>query len=259
MDKAEFVARSPTYYALAIVDALNRAPGSLSEYKVKQSFPYPDEQTGEEGSLIDRWLIWDRAVAWLLERDMIKIKRDPFGPPIFSKSPSFQATWDQLVEDEDLPFSSFAASGEALNWLISALHSVENHFVNLEMKPEDFENPNAEWEPIQLEADDPAVAKTISSLEEVIEQVRADNGYNAAHPQERDYVLEGLQGTLTKFKALSVSAAYVRMAIDRLGVLSKRFAGTAKDGAIIAAKAALMEFAKKHFGDALNYLWRWLF
>ena len=35
--------------------------------------------------------------------------------------------------------------------------------------------------------------------------------------------------------------------------------GTLKDVAIAAAKGALIEFAKRHFGDALNYLWKWPF
>jgi hypothetical protein len=259
MDKAEFVARAPAYYALAIAEALDRAPGPLSEYKVKHSFPDIDEQSGEEGSLIDRWMIWERAIAWLLERDMIKIKYDAFGPPIFSKGPSFQGMWDKLAEDDDLPFSSFVAAGEAADWLLSALHSLENHFVNLDMKEGDFENPDAEWTPIQIDAEDPTVNKAVTSLEEIIEEVRSDNGYNATHPQERDYVLEGLQGTLSKFRSSYVSAGYVRIAIERLGMLGRRFAGTVRDGAITAAKAALIEFAKKHFGDALNYLWKWLF
>jgi hypothetical protein len=259
MDKAEFVARAPAYYALAITKALNGSPRPLSEYRVKHTFPDTDEQTGEEGSLIDRWMIWERAVAWLLARDMIKIKYDAFGPPIFSKGPSFQPMLDKLTEDEDLPFSSFVAAGEAADWLLSALHSLENHYVNLDLRAEDFENPDSEWAPIKIEADDPTVKDAVVSLQNIIEEVRSDNGYAATHPHERDYVLEGLQGTLDKFESSSISAGYVRIAMERLGTVGRRFSGTVKDGTIAAAKAALVEFAKRHFGDALNYLWKWLF
>jgi hypothetical protein len=57
------------------------------------------------------------------------------------------------------------------------------------MKAEDFDNPDAEWAPIKIDAGDPTVKKAVSSLENIIEEVRSDNGYSATYPQERDYVL----------------------------------------------------------------------
>jgi hypothetical protein len=260
MDKAEFVERAPIYYALAIAVALERSTGPMPEFKIKGKFPTLDDASPEDnGSLIERWMNWDRAVAWLLSRNMIKIKNDPFGPPIFSQGPKFAEQWNTLIQDEDLPFSTYDAAGKSDDWLIPALYSLENHFVNMDIKAEDFENPDFEWAPIKIDAEDPAVKKAISSLEGVIEDVRSDNGYSASHPQERDYVLEGLQGTLDKFRSPSISAGYVRVAIERLRMLGRRFAGTLKDVAIAAAKGALIEFAKRHFGDALNYLWKWPF
>jgi hypothetical protein len=259
MDKAEFIDRAPVYYALAIAVALIKADGPLSEYMVKHAFPETDEMSGQEGSLIDRWMLWDRAVAWLLARDMIKIKYDAFGPPIFAKSISFEEELDALAANEDLPFSSYIAANRSEEWLVSALHSLENHFVNLDMKATDFENPDAEWAPIQIDPEDSTVKNAVASLESIIEEIRSDNGYSATQPQERDYVLEGLQGTLSKFESSSVSAGYVRVAIQRLGTLGRRFSGTVKEAAIAAAKAALIEFAKKHFGEALNYVWKFLF
>jgi hypothetical protein len=259
MDKAEFVTRAPVYYALAIAVALERARKPLPEFKIKAQFPDQDDVGPDAGSLIQRWMLWDRGVAWLLARNMIKIKYDPFGPPILSQGSDFGAQWNELITDETLPFSAYEEAGKSDDWLVPALHALENTFVNLDMKAEDFENPDAEWAPIKVETNDPTVKKAVTSLEDVIEEVRSDNGYNATHPQERDYVLEGLQGTLNKLKSSSISAGYVRIAIERLGTLSRRFAGTIKDGTIAAAKTALIEFAKKHFGDALDYVWKWLF
>jgi hypothetical protein len=262
MDKAEFVARAPVYYALAISVALERSTGPMPEFKIRGKFPHVDDShpiDQDQGSLIERWMIWERAVAWLLARNMIKVKNDPFGPPLFSQGPDFAEQWNKLIQDDDLPFSTYEAAGKSDDWLIPALYSLENHFINLEMKAEDFDNPDAEWAPIKIDAEDPTVKKAVSSLENIIEEVRSDNGYSAAYPQERDYVLEGLQGTLDKFRSSSVSAGYVRIAIERLGTLNRRFVGTLKDVAIAAAKGALIEFAKRHFGDALNYLWKWPF
>lgn len=257
MEKSEYIERAPVYYALAIACSLRRMNTPLSEYKIKQRYPETDETTGELVSLLDRGILWDRAVAWLAVRDMVKIKTDPFGPPIFSKGIAFEEQWELLIQNDDLPFSNFAEDGD--DWLNSALHSVENHYSNLDIKPEDFENPDSVWEPIQIEGSDPTVEKAIYSLEQIVEEVRSDNGYAASYPHERDYVLEGLTSPLEKLKGGSISAGYVKLAIDRLRILTRRFAGSIKEATILAAKQALIEFAKKHFGDALNYVWKFFF
>jgi hypothetical protein len=261
MDKAEFVERAPIYYALAIAVALERATAPMPEFKIKGMFPNDDDarHPDDVGSLLVRWMIWERAVSWLLARNMIKIRSDPFGPPIYSQSSDFTGEWDRLLNDDTLPFSTYQAAGRSDDWLIPALHSVENYFVNMDMKAADFDNPDAEWTPIKIDAEDSSAKKAISCLQDIIEEVRSDNGYTASHPQERDYVLEGLRGTLDKFKSSSVSPGYIRVAIERLRMLSARFSGTLKAVAITAAKEALIEFAKKHLGDALNYLWKWPF
>jgi hypothetical protein len=261
MDKSEYVEKAPIYYALAIAVVLQRTRIPMPEFKIKSMFldsndaQHPDDV----GTLLDRWVIWERAVSWLLARNMIKVRSDPFGPPIYSQSGDFATEWDKLLNDEALPFSTFQAAGQSDDWLIPALHGVENYFSNMDMKPEDFDNPDAEWTPIKIDIEEPSAKQAISSLQDIIEEVRSDNGYSASHPQERDYVLEGLQGTLDKFKASSVSAGYIRVAYDRLRMLRARFSGTLKAVAITAAKEALIEFAKKHLGDALNYLWKWPF
>jgi len=185
--------------------------------------------------------------------------KDPFGPPMLSQGPDFEAEWNKLCKDEEMPFSTYYAADLSDDWLVPALYSVENHFVNMDVKAEDFDNPDAEWTPIKIDPEDPTTKNAISSLEHVIEEVRSDNGYSATHPHERDHILEGLQGTVEKFKSSSVSPGYVRIAIERLRMLSLRFSGTLKEIAITAAKAAMIEFAKKHFGECLSYIWKWPF
>jgi hypothetical protein len=259
MDKAEFVAIAPVYYALAIAAVLKKRPYPVPEFKIRSEFPDNDDSNPEGGTLLDRHVLWQRGVAWLIARDMIKVRYDPFGPPIFSQGPKFTEVWDELIGDDSLPFSAYEAAGKTDDWLIPALHALDNTFANLEVSPEDFANPDAEWSPIKIDRGDPAVEKAVSCLEKVIEEVRADNGYTATHPQERDFVLEGLQATLNKLESEMISPGYVRVAIERLGTLTRRFAGTLKEGMIAAAKGALIEFAKKQFGELLNYVWKWPF
>src|SRR5437016_3273481 len=154
MDKAEYVAKAPIYYALAIAVALERSTVPMPDFKIKGLFPNIEENNPhEEGTLLDRWMIWERAVGWLVARNMIKIKNDPFGPPIFSQGPNFGEQWNELILNEELPFSTYQAAGGSDDWLVPALHSLENHFVNMDMKPEDFDNPDAEWTPIEIDSE----------------------------------------------------------------------------------------------------------
>jgi len=189
---------------------------------------------------------------------MIRIRTDPFGPPIFSQSESFQEAFDALREDEGSAFSTYFASGESAAWLTYALHSIENHYVNLGIQPSDFEDVDSEWAPIPIDQSDPSTKNAIEALEQVVDEVRSDNGYNASLPQERDFVLEGLTGVLGKLKSPSISAGYVKLAMDRLSILGRRFAGSVREATIIGARTAIIDFAKRHFGEALNYLWRFI-
>lgn len=259
MEKAEFVKLAPLYYAMAIANVLRNAHDALPDYKIRGDYPDQYDSTPEPSSLLDRPLLWDKGVEWLLRCDLIAIRHDPFGPPIFNKSENFMAVWDGLCSDTTTPFYNFATSGFSGNWLIPALHSVENHYVHLKITEEDFDNPDREWEPIRIDVEEPEARKAIEELKRVIDDVRADNGYSATYPHERDYVLDGLSSAVEKFETRAVSAGYVRVALDRLSILGRRFAGSAKEALFTGAKAALIEFAKKHFGQILNYLWQTLF
>jgi hypothetical protein len=259
MDKAEYIERAPAYYALAIAAVLERAPGPMTEYKISAHYPKEDHGAPEPQGLLDKGLLWQRAISWLEAREMISVKYDRFGPPIYFKAPDFSEKFDELTVDEDLPFAHYHAAGRTDDWLVPALYGVDNAYENLGIKPEDFEYPDAEWAPLEIDRSDPGVEKAISSLQSVIDEVRADNGYAATLPQERDFVLEGLQNTLNKFESPSISAGYIRQGVERLMTLGRRFSGTIKEASIAAAKAALIEFGKKHFAQALDYFWRWMF
>lgn len=259
MDKAEYIESAPTYYALAIAAVLEKAPGPMTEYKIQGHYTRQDDGDPEPVSLLGRTLIWQRALVWLEARKLISVKYDRFGPPIYFKSPDFNEKFDELTDDEDLPFASYHAAGRTEDWLVPALHGVDNAYDNLSIKPEDFDNLDSEWAPLEIERSDPGVMRAIGSLQKVIDEVRADNGYAAKLPQERDFVLEGLQNTLNKFESPSISAGYIRQGLERLMTLGRRFGGTIKEASIAAAKAALIEFGKKHFSQALDYFWRWMF
>ncbi|RXG91998.1 hypothetical protein EAS61_23960 [Bradyrhizobium zhanjiangense] len=248
----------PSVYDLLLRNRQRNVSGALVIFgwsgSVNVGRPEP-----EPGTLLDRSLLWSRAVSWLEEKDMISIRYDTFGPPIIFKHRDFNDKFDDLTVDETLPFASYHAAGRTMDWLIPALYSIDHAYDNLGIRPEDFDNPDSEWAPFQIERGDPEVEKAIESLQQVIEEVRADNAYADKFPHERDYVLDGLQGTLDKFASQSISAGYIQASFERLRMLGRRFAGTVRETTIATAKAALMEFGKKHFGQVLDHIWRWLF
>jgi hypothetical protein len=259
MDKAEFVKLAPLYYAMAIANALRKTGDAQPDYKIRSEYTNQVEFEPEPGTLLDRYILWNKAVEWLLSNNLVSVRHDPFGPPIFTRSQNFDTIFGEICGDGTLPFFNFAASGLSNSWLIPALHSVENHYTNLKITEEDFDNPDRDWEPIQIDPDESEARRAVEELKRVIDDVRSDNGYSATYPHERDYVLQGLSSTVEKFESCTISAGYVRLALDRLSILGRRFAGSAKEALFTGAKVALVEFAKKHFGQILNYLWQHLF
>jgi hypothetical protein len=250
MDKKQFVERAPIYYALAIVayfkdTALQVASlGAMEEF---YSVPNDDDPS-ESYSYIGKYLVLDRAVEWLVQRDVVSEIADDFGPSIFTLTLQADAILTALEADKSLPFSKYGMLNRPQDWLRHALRSLNNTYDNLEITPADFKNPDQEWEPLPLDRTDPALQKAIGALDDTIEQVRADNGYNATVPEERNYVLDGLSAVSKRLKeATAVSVPYIqKYALEPLGMIMRRFKDAALGVAAAAARQAVIEFLKQH-------------
>lgn len=250
MDKKQFVELAPAYYALAIV-AYFRDTGLqiASLAAVDDFYQKPDEdEVGETYSYVQKYLVFQEAVTWLVDRGMITEVTDQFGPSIFALTSRSDAVLKDLEADKSLPFSKYALVTKAQDWLRSALFAVNNTYDRLEITPDDFEDPDREWEPLPLDRNDPALQKAISALDDTIEQVRADNGYNAIVPEERNYVLDGLSAVSRRLKeAATISVPYLqKYALDPLAIIVRRFKDAALGIAAAAARQAVIEFLKQH-------------
>jgi hypothetical protein len=84
MDKAEFVELAPQYYALAIALAFASKGGELTRQSIMNEY-IVHEEDGDTYFLLDDFTIWNQAIAWLVDRDMILAFTDPFGPPVYNK------------------------------------------------------------------------------------------------------------------------------------------------------------------------------
>jgi hypothetical protein len=256
MDKAEFVEQAPLCYALAIAAFITRVGSTISrnsiakEYFVRLDEDDPDTSLG----LLSDDVLWGRAIAWLQARDMIEVTKPPFGPPIYARSEEFSRQWSMLTEGDGL-FGIYGKLQDSDNWLFEALRSVYSTGEKLGITEADFDSPDSDWEPIPINQDDPVVKKAVEKLSEAVEEIRKDNGYAATVPEERAYVLQGLSDTLERLKSAAISAPFIRSALERLALVARRFKNASLEAVVSGAKAALVEFAKKHGLKILNDLW----
>lgn len=260
MDKRKFIELAPVYYAVAIAAFMRTQSDAVDKVKIEEAntIKYPDKGKPKY-VYISKGLIFDRAVKWLADRGMIKILVDHFGPTIFKRGDFLDETWQMLTEDSNLPFHNFKESPDPELWLRRALRSVNEKFDELGITDLDFDNPDSEWEPLPLDRDgDNSLLGAIQALDEVVRQVRADNGYAVNYPEEQKYVLDGLSGVVSTLKnAPTISAGYLRKyAIEPLNVLLTRFRDAALSVAATAAREAIIEFLKQHGSKALEHIWK---
>ncbi len=251
MEKAEFVSEAPVYYALAIAAALlTRSTVSKDALWKVYSF----ENDGETTCLVDPGPDWNAAIDWLLNRRMIRELKGSFGPRLYSREIAFNDTWTSLIASDTLPFNHYNMVEDKTGWLFEALGDVADAYRELKISQVDFDKPDSEWQPIQIDTAEPEVQLAIEKLSEAVEEIRKDNGYAANLPEERNYVVEGLEGTVKKLESGTVSAGYIRDAWTRLNMVGRRFAGASLELVITGAKQAIIEMVKSQGGELLRAL-----
>jgi hypothetical protein len=125
---------------------------------------------------------------------------------------------------------------------------------SLKISQTDFDQPDLEWQPIQLDTSASRVKDAIDKLSDATEQIRKDNGYAAKLPEERNFVVEGLEGAVKKLESGTISVGYIRDAWARLAIVSRRFAGGTLELVITGAKQAIVEMVKSQGGELLRLL-----
>jgi hypothetical protein len=246
MDKAEFVEKAPMYYGLAIGMVVWGSSGPVTEAQIVADYAIG-------GGLLKHRLLWDRAVAWLGSLEIIQVVSDPFAPTFYLGGANGTA-WQNLRHDTSLPFKGFFLTDNQKEWLELALVGVNNAMRELGVGESDFDVPSGEWSPIQIDQADERVVNAITALSEATEEIRGDNGYAATFPEEREHVIEGLEKGIEKLKSSSVAPGFIRGALDRLKIASKRFEGSSKEVVITGARQALIEFVKAHMSHFLSFL-----
>ncbi len=253
MEKRKFIEVAPKYYAIAIIrclDSGNQKPVTELGIRIFHSEEFEDEHDAGH-CYVDNKLIFRAAIKWLEERGLVETLRDEFGPDSYIVK---QYVILDLIEIQktDILFRKFY-DGE-LHALHLALEKVNETYKQLGISEQDFETPDRDWEPLPLERDVPELQKVIEAIDETIEAIRSDNGYNATLPEERDFFLNGLREASQKLKdATTISIAYFDVfVLPTLEKVASRFREAATGFLANTAKQAVVEYIaylrKKYLG-----------
>jgi hypothetical protein len=257
MDKARFIEVAPKYYVLALGSYLDSHAGIASKASITTYFAF-----GRDNSLLEKQILFDRAVEWFVDQKMIEAIPDDFAPPLYVRSNTFHEQWRELKAQPGTLFHRHSIAPDPEEWLREALYAVNERYDLLEIETADFHLSELDqWEPLALDRSDPKLQVAIEKLDETIEQIRADNGYSATQPEERSYVLEALTSLSKKLKTeATVSWMYLlEFGLKPLARVSKRFTDNATGLIAKATEASLLDWMKGFGVKAIEFIARNMF
>ena len=247
MDKAEFIEKAPRYYALAVLSHLlvNMLP--ITKFDVIEAFAYYDEDAQDSYQRIESGALLNAAIKLLVAENLITLELDDFAPELIIPSDSLP---QELIDLSDLGvlYDRYRRAGAKRDaWLRDGLDQIYRESRRLNIKDSDYDNPEAEWSPITVDRDQPETQALINAVEDAAEKLRADNGYAATKPAERDYVVDGLALFLKRIKESAVvSIPYVRQyAIAPLSKAAKSLGRSATGVAVDVARTELKNWLLK--------------
>ena len=255
ISRAEFIEAAPAYYALAIAAYFSSRGGTAYQANIESEYTFQEEEDGFEVNRLENSMLFDQGIVWLEARGMIEALPDMFGPTVYRQSDSFVEGWRKAEEDRRTPFYKYGTLANPSQWLLPALKRLNEVCIELQINEEDFTADLDEWTPLPLDREhDPSLQKAIETLDKVILEIRADNGYAANEPEERNFVLESLDSAAKKLKtAQTICVPYLRQyVLQPLAIVLKRFEDAALSVAISAAREAAIEFIKTHAARLLE-------
>jgi len=214
---------APIYYAMAISSYWKTSIGAITREALQARF-----DVGDDSSLLENDVLFDKAVEWLVERDVISAISDDFGPTIFYPTDERLARLDMLAREDGTPLHKWYGIGQDARWLNGALEKVNSEFQRLGIIEEDFSSSQDRWTPLPLEREkDPELNAVINAVDKVIENIRSDNGYGVSAPEERNFVFKMLSEASQTLKAqASTTVMYVKaFIIEPLSITYQRYKG----------------------------------
>jgi hypothetical protein len=243
MERSRLIQLAPDYYTIAICNFFDGRDVASSN------------TIWTNTKILHSPLFW-YVLNSLVAKNMLAAIKDDFGPTIYRRTPTFRDQWKALQIKEDTPYSRFALDPQRESWINTALEAVNKELETQKIKTEDFQKPDAEWEPLPVERSNAKLKAATEKLDETIDAVEADNGYSATLPEEKTYVVENLKDGSSKLKEEdAISYAYLkRKVLDPLDILIRRFAGAAVGLVAQAARQAILEWLKDLGQTVLHWI-----
>jgi hypothetical protein len=243
VDKDEFLRRAPGYYAAAVAYALESA-----------FYPYTRERLSERlggEDILRNDYLFDAAIRLLERMTVIVVEKDDFAPSLYGKSDRFPEWWESAATS-DLPMirkiQGMVFREDQLSYLTNGLRSVNESAGTFWLTADDFKQEAPDmWEPIPIDRGDPAFGEAQAALDRAIDEIEGSNGYAAAAPEERNFVVAQLARLRDTLKTeVQVQWMMVKtFGLDPLALVIKRFGTAAAGVAALAASQAINDWLKK--------------
>jgi hypothetical protein len=250
MDKKIFIEEATKYYALAIAIKL---PENLPTTKSTVTSQYTQQIEFDFIQMLPNGFLWDRATEWLKDRNMLVISKATFGPALYIKGQHFEKKWNELIKIEQ-PFSQYNLTPFSSDWLEEALYEIKQTETELQITADDYSNGLDEWQPIAVDLETPKAQELIQNLSNAAEALRKDNGYAATFPEEREFVIEGINRAAESVRNGQTTAGILRSAVEKLTLAANRFKGAAIEVLLTGARQATIDFVKQQGGELLRLL-----
>lgn len=255
MDKNDFISKAPQYYALAIAIAVREGDGQTRE--TIRTFYRPDG--GDRVFHLEHDTLVDEAIQIAYRLGLVEVTKPDFGSIIINRSEKYWDAW-RSAKNPNSPFEYFSKAGDgALDWLQEAIGSISENYFRLKISKKDFDSRESGWEPIPLDRPlDDKLEIATKNIENTIEEIRADNGYAATSPDERNYVLDKLRSAHKRLSEdTQITWIYVKnFILEPLGVIIERFGAASVGIAANAARKAILEWLKSKGINILNDIFK---
>jgi hypothetical protein len=250
VEKDQFIEVAPRYYALAVISEFGREFTTTTRRQIIEYFSEQGDSSDPEDLRyrVKDGRLLERALSLLQEEGLIIVEVDHFGPELISPTDNFHVAWN-LVSSTNGIYSRYERIGRTKRaWLLEALDNLAIQERRLGVQDSDYDVPDADWTPLPIERDLPEVQAVIEAIDEASDKIKADNGYSATKPEERNYVLDSLNTFSKRLKEeATVSWAYIRQfALEPLGRALKSLGQSATGLVVEAARAKIREWLMKH-------------